>query len=322
MKLLKSKFVIISTLLFAGFFFIVPLIAEWVVSDPVYAKYADRDAPRIVKAIQKGMVYPFGKTLSISTLYWLIVPYYFLLFLLIRYLLKRFGKFWRITGIVAAVVLGFLYLFPNTLLYFENDLPSLAIGSVSNGSIKNAKRMNFEGENFTTYSFACYMLGRTFVHDKVRAAMLESYRTCEQSCPDIQFVVGEIGRKHGGSFAPHRTHRNGMSVDFMTPLLYKGKPKTSHHLLNLWGYRFEFDNKGKKDNWEIDYETTARHLLTLDKAAKKNGLRIKKVIFDPVLRPYLLATPTGQRIKHLPFTKNRVIIRHDDHYHVDFAFEK
>lgn len=314
----KSRFVIALTLFFSILFFCLPLLADWIVSDPVYTKYAGRDANRIVSHIQKALIFPFGKWLSVSKLSWLVIPYFFLLFAGIRYLF-RFKKFWRIFGIVSFSLLLFLYLFPNTLLILENNKPSIVQGSVANGSIKNAKRMYFRGDNFTTYSFVCYLAGRTFVHDKVRKTMVDSYQSCKESCPDITFIVGETGHPNGGHFPPHRTHRNGMSVDFMTPLLKNKKAYRSNHLFNLWGYRYEFDNEGKKGNLEIDYETMARHLIALEKAAKQNGLKIQKVIFDPVLRPYLLATASGKKIKHLPYTKNRVIIRHDDHYHVDFA---
>ncbi len=319
MKILKSRFVIILTLLFSLFYFLMPTIADWIVSDPTYLKYAGKDADRIVNYLQKTFIYPFGKWLKGSSRYWIVIPYYFFLIAGIRYLLGRFKKLWKITGIGLLVIFFFLYLFPNIFQLFENSRPSIVHGSVSRGYVENAKRMYFRGDNYTTYSYPGYLAGRTFAHDKVRQTMLDAFEVCETTCPDITFVVGEIGFRNGGQFLPHRTHRNGMSVDFMTPLLKKGKHYRSHHLFNLWGYRFEFDNKGKKGNVEIDYETTARHLLALDQAAKKNGLKIQKVIFDPVLRPYLLKTPTGQKIKHLPFTKNRVIVRHDDHYHVDFS---
>ncbi len=318
MKYLKSRFVILFTLLFSIFYFLMPTIGEWIVSDPTYAKYAGKDADRIVSYLQSSFIYPFGEWLKGSSRYFIVIPYYFLLFLTIRYLFGKFKHFFKILGTSTLILFFFGYLFPNTLMIFENNKPSISQGSVSQGSVQNAKRMYFRGENFTTYSYPGYLAGRTFAHDKVRQTMMDSYKICEESCPKITFVVGEIGRKHGGQFLPHRTHRNGMSVDFMTPLLKNEKHYRSHHLFNLWGYRFEFDNKGKKGNVEIDYETMAKHLLALEKTAKQNGLAIQKVIFDPVLRPYLLKTKTGQQLKHLPFTKNRVVIRHDDHYHVDF----
>jgi len=299
-------------------YFSLPLIAKWIVTDPTYAKYAGNDARIIVAQIQKGFVFPFGKWLSSAFRSILVFPYLLLFFGLIRFLFVRFKRTWKIVGISFLGILIFLFIFPNTLMLFQNNQPSISSGSVSNGQIKNAKRMKYRGENYTTYSFAGYLLGRTFVHSELKKTIVETYFECEKTCPNINFVLGEIGSRKGGRFLPHRTHRNGLSVDFMTPLLKYGEAFQANHLFNLWGYRWEFDDKGVKGNVEIDYETMAKHLFTLEKLGKQNGLRIQKVIFDPVLRPYLLATETGGKLKHLPFTKNRVVIRHDDHYHVDF----
>lgn len=37
--------------------------------------------------------------------------------------------------------------------------------------------------------------------------------------PDQVFLHAETGRKAGGQFKPHKTHRNGLSADFMVPVL-------------------------------------------------------------------------------------------------------
>ena len=314
----KNRWVFGLALLMTALYFSLPFLAKWIVSNPTYAKYAGKDAQIIVNFIQNGFIFPVGKWLNPTFQIIVVFPYWLLIFGVIRWSFVRFKHVWKIAAISFVSVLIFLFVFPNVLMIFENNEPSISIGSVSNGRIKNAKRMNCRGENFTTYSFAGYLLGRTFVHSLLKKTILESYEACQSTCPNINFVLGEIGKRKGGRFLPHRTHRNGLSVDFMTPLLKNGKPFHSSHLLNLWGYCWEFDNKGVEGNVEIDYETMAKHLFSLEKMAKENGLRIKKVIFDPVLRPYLLATPTGQKLKHLPYTKNRVVIRHDDHYHVDF----
>ena len=295
-----------------------PLIAKWVVSDPTYAKYAGKDATQIVQFIQGRLIYPFGKWLSGNTRYLVAIPYFLVIAVFIKYLLKKSKPYRKAFLISSASVFLLLFIFPDLLLVFENNQPSKSHGSVANGYIENAKRMNYRGNNFKTYSFFCYLAGRTFVHDDLRQTILDAYKSCEETCPGLTFIIGEIGTKKGGQFLPHRTHRNGMSVDFMTPLLKNEIHYRSHHIFNLWGYRYEFDNRGQNGNVEIDYESMARHLLALEAAAKQNGLIIQKVIFDPALRPFLLKTPTGKKLKHLPFTKNRVVVRHDDHYHIDF----
>ena len=40
----------------------------------------------------------------------------------------------------------------------------------------------------------------------------------ERTQPGVKFVYGETGWPDGGPMPPHRTHRNGMSVDFMVPV--------------------------------------------------------------------------------------------------------
>jgi penicillin-insensitive murein endopeptidase len=64
----------------------------------------------------------------------------------------------------------------------------------------------------------------------------------------------------------------------------------------------------------------AEHLYQLDQAARQRGLGITRVIFDPALTPPLLATRRGAYLRqHVRFMKQRPWIRHDEHYHVDFA---
>lgn len=293
-------------------------LAEWVTAKPIYAKYAAHDAPRIVNILRKGLLFPFGNFLSKDLRHMLVFPYWLIIGFGLRAIYLWGKPYWKYVVATVFGILLLLYLFPGILLLFEGGQPSQAKGRVGNGSITYAKRLPYRGANFTTYSFGGYLFGRTFVHDKVKATVLDAYEACGETASSTHFILGETGRKHGGSFIPHRTHQNGLSVDFMTPLLKKELPYHRHHLFNLWGYAHEFDNKGKKGNLQIDYETMAIHLLAIKRAAKANGLGIQKVIFDPVLRPYLLATKAGKELRSLPFTKNRVIIRHDDHYHIDF----
>ncbi len=303
-------------------YFYIPTLSKNIASDPTFASYAIHDAERIALTVQKYLVFPLGKFLSAKWRAILVFPFYLILFLSLYFFIKKTWKYLRYFLLAFAVALLMLFCFPSLLQLTENDKRSESVGHVGNGSIQNAKRVDFRGDNFTTYSFLCYLAGRTYVHDKVKATILDAYSSCEKTCSGKTFVLGETGRCKGGRFMPHRTHQNGMSVDFMVPVLKKNKPYRFNWIFNIWGYGREFDNRGKKGKYEIDYEAIAKHLLALDQAAKKNGLVIQKVIFDPVLRKILLEKPGGDKIKSLPFTKKRVIIRHDDHYHVDFGIRK
>jgi len=314
----SSPFPYLLALLITALYFAIPYIAQWISTHPTYNKYAGKQAANIAHYMQDGFFYPFGKWLNGTTQSILIFPYCIFILLLIRAFFIHTKKFWKYFILTGMTVLLFLYCFPNVLLFGESPKESIVKGTVSNGKIEYSKRVPFRGSNYSTYSFLCYLAERTFVHDSVRKTIVESYSKCETTVPNRTFILGETGSRHGGQFLPHRTHRNGMSVDFMTPLLKKGKKYRTNHVSNIWGYGLEFDDKGNRKKLSIDYEAMAQHLLALEQVAKENGLAIQKVIFDPVLRPYLLKTKIGQKIKHLPFTKNRVIVRHDDHYHVDF----
>ena len=71
----------------------------------------------------------------------------------------------------------------------------------------------------------------------------------------------------------------------------------------------------------------AIHILALEKNARKNGLKIKKVIFNIGLKDKLFKSENGKLLKasgiyfaqNLTPTLNKL---HDDHYHVDFEVTK
>lgn len=49
--------------------------------------------------------------------------------------------------------------------------------------------------------------------------VLETYSKMQRRFPDKTFVCEETGWCGGGRIRPHKTHRNGLSVDFMVPVL-------------------------------------------------------------------------------------------------------
>jgi len=198
---------------------------------------------------------------------------------------------------------------------------STCFGTTGNGRLENGVRLPASGKNFSSYSLLGITLGRTYVHSKVAATVADAFEALEQTRPDTVFVYGETGFRSGGSFRPHKTHQNGLSVDFMIPVRNK-KDKSiplPTHAFNKWGYDLEFDATGRLDNMTIDFEAMADHLAALHKAAKGNGIGIWRVIFDPQLQPFLWNTKNGAYLKaNLQFSTKRSWVRHDDHYHVDF----
>ncbi len=231
-----------------------------------------------------------------------------------------------ILGLVAlSVALTAIVCWGNyVLIAFESDAPSISRGTTSTGSIENAKRLPSSGPNFTTYSRLGSLIGRTCVHDKVKATILEAYSRLAETRPHRRFVYGETGWPHGGKFWPHKTHQNGLSVDFMVPVnTADGTPTVlPTNIFNEFGYSVEFDSAGKTRTYSIDFEAMAAHLKAIHDSALKHGVGIKVVIFDATLQKHLIASKGGQNLPSLmKFSTKPAWVRHDEHYHIDFTMD-
>ena len=137
--------------------------------------------------------------------------------------------------------------------------------------------------------------------------------------PNKRYKYAQTGFENGGQFKLHKTHRNGLSVDFMTPVT--GKKQRSVHLptnpLNKFGYNIEFDQVGNYAGYKIDYVALAAHIVSLHKGSKKLGFDIWGVIFDPKLQAYLFKTQYCEYFEaNIQFSKKPSWVRHDEHYHV------
>ncbi|AQQ68848.1 replication initiation protein [Microbulbifer agarilyticus] len=199
---------------------------------------------------------------------------------------------------------------------------SICFGTTSYGSLSNGVKLPSEGKNFVSYSVMAGLAGRTYVHSEVRNIVVSAYKDLETDQPTKVYKYAETGLKEGGQFKPHKTHQNGLSVDFMTPA--KDKNGKSVHLptnpLNKLGYDIEFDANDHYDGMYIDYEAIAAHIVALHKQAKEHGHDLWRVIFDPKLQPNLYKTKYARYLKeNIQFSKKRSWVRHDEHYHVDFA---
>jgi penicillin-insensitive murein endopeptidase len=75
------------------------------------------------------------------------------------------------------------------------------------------------------------------------------------------------------------------------------------------------------DDLRIDFEGIAEHIFKLYRAARNEGSGLALVILDPGYLPRVFATRRGAELKSLPFMAKPAWVRHDDHYHVDFAVE-
>jgi penicillin-insensitive murein endopeptidase len=215
----------------------------------------------------------------------------------------------------------FIYTLLVLFSFSSHSIESICYGTTSNGSLKNGVQLPSNGKNFEGYSSIARIAGRTYVHSSVRDIFTGAYKRLESLEPDKIYKYAETGFEEGGQFKPHKTHRNGLSVDFMTPVVDE-KLISVHlptHPLNKFGYNIEFDKNDKYEKYSIDYVALAAHIVVLHKEAKKLGFELWRVIFDPKLQPKLLKTKYGKYLKaNIQFSKKRSWVRHDEHYHVDF----
>lgn len=198
---------------------------------------------------------------------------------------------------------------------------STCYGTTKNGGLENGVKLPKKGPNFLPYSSLGVIAGRTYVHSKVCEVIINAFESLEKTNPDKIYMYGETGLKNGGRFKPHKTHQNGLSVDFMVPVLnadgHSVPLPTSP--FNKFGYSIEFDKYGRYREYFIDFEAIAAHLKALHIEAKKAGIDIGRVIFDPELQPHLFKSKDGAYLKeNLVFSKKGSWVRHDEHYHVDF----
>ena len=211
------------------------------------------------------------------------------------------------------------------LIVFSSEVisdESICYGTTSNGRLENGVQLPASGENFESYGAIARLAGRTYVHSSVREIILAAYEDLKITQPGKVFKYAETGLEEGGQFKPHKTHRNGLSVDFIVPV--KDEAGNSVYLptnpFNKFGYSIEFDKAGNYEEFSMDYEALAAHIVALHRESKKKGYDLWRVIFDPELQPRLFKTQYGEYLtQNIQFSKKPSWVRHDEHYHVDFA---
>jgi len=212
-------------------------------------------------------------------------------------------------------------------IFHRNRLDSISEGSVGDGRLINGNLIPYSGKNFCYFSLISYYpCGDAYLNSKLLTTIVDAYEECDSTCPGICFRLMECSRKNGGKMQLHLSHQNGLSVDFMTPLILNNEPIKRYDNLGLLRYLLEFDEKGElsmEKGVTIDFETIAKHIVALDNAARKNGLAIKKVILKIDLKDNLFATESGKELlrRAIPFARALpagIDAVHGNHYHIDF----
>jgi penicillin-insensitive murein endopeptidase len=198
---------------------------------------------------------------------------------------------------------------------------STCFGTPSNGRLEGGVRIPGSGPNFAPYSSVGVILGRTYVHSKVAAVIEAAYKSLEAEAPGRQFLYGESGWRSGGRINPHKTHQNGLAVDFMVPVVDTNRKSVPlpTGVTNKFGYDIEFDSDATYQDLTIDFEAIAEHLYALHQSSAAADVGISRVIFDRSYLPKLYSTRRGQFVREkIFFMVGKPWIRHDEHYHVDF----
>ena len=230
--------------------------------------------------------------------------------------------------IIYALIL-FILISSVSKIFYKNHGTSISEGGTGKVSLKNAYLLPYRTRDFRYFSYISYfILGRAYVHSALYASIKDCYSEMHKLYPNRNFYVMECSRRQGGKMFPHRTHQNGLSIDFMTPYIKKsGKAKKIMDHTGIWHYLYNADSEGYVGNGrkiQTDFNLIAHHLLILNKSAKRNGLKIRKVILKINLTDDLFKTAYGKQLKQsgIEFAKYLPEIidkQHDDHYHVDFV---
>lgn len=214
------------------------------------------------------------------------------------------------------------------IFYNENvtncSINSVSSGSVSNGTLENGTIVPHKGENFQYFDTVSYISERGYTNCKVKATIIDAYKALESN--DRLYQIMECSNKNGGKMFPHKTHQNGLSVDFMMPLIKGGLPYYKLDTIGHDHYWLEFDDNGnyiEDKSVSIDFNAVAEHILVLDKSARANGLKISKVIIKIELKDELFSSENGKVLKKsgIYIVKGLTPIinsLHDEHYHIDF----
>ncbi len=212
----------------------------------------------------------------------------------------------------------------------DDGEPSVSKGVVSNGTLLNGKLLPYSGSNFQYFADVSFLKGRAFVHSSVKKIVVDSYKILETKSSNHRFYLMESSNKCGGKLDPHKTHQNGTSIDFMMPLLKNNQEYIGLDTIGITHYLLNFDDRGRYSEdtlVKINFDLVALHLLELNKVAKKNGMKIGKVIIKLELKDELFASIYGKELlsNGIYFAQKLTPLIngvHDEHYHVDFEFIK
>lgn len=229
----------------------------------------------------------------------------------------------RRVGVVSAVSVSALALFLLLPSGPGAAADALSFGKGGCGKLEGAVKLPCSGENFEAFTSVACGLGRTWLHPDVTATLLDAYAVLAKRDSSRRWQYGDLGLEHGGRLRPHRTHQSGVAADFFVPVLDAADKPASVpiRVRQKYGYALEFDAKGRlaEEALRVDFKAIAAHLLALESAGRKHGVRIERVIVTPDFHRALFAAEPKLSALRSRFMTKEAWVRHDEHYHVDFA---
>ena len=104
------------------------------------------------------------------------------------------------------------------------------------------------GKGYRTYSYFGSALGRQYAHHKVIETLQDAFANLHETTGQT-FDVAKLAPNTVVNLVPHFTHREGMSVNIMTPMKKGDKPaRLSTGPMSLWGYCWHIDAKSNRQH--------------------------------------------------------------------------
>lgn len=211
----------------------------------------------------------------------------------------------------------------------------------ASGELEGTRSLPPRGAGYRTYSVIGSAIGRQHADHRVIAALRQALASAGDEAGRT-YTVAEVGWPSGGAFPPHRTHREGLSVDILMPMLdASGSPASLPSWpWTGWGYCWHLDGEGalrsmaweaplpvvrghevdpcpfpgRGGGWTADFDGLRLLLEAVLEAAPAHGVRLTRVIVAP---EYADRIGAGSAVDPL-LTRRGVWVRHDDHVHLDF----
>jgi len=191
-------------------------------------------------------------------------------------------------------------------------LGSVSVGRANRGRLRNGALLE-ETENVRYRSSGPELRWGT---DEIVAGLERAGRRVSAQFPGAQLTVGDISRRNGGRFRPHRSHRNGRDVDVAFYMLENDEPAYAPRFVRIRG------NGKAQGERELFFDDARNWAFVADMLRNEESL-VQQIFISRPLRQRLLAEAARQNATADLIEKAAAIMnqprrggRHDDHFHI------